>query len=100
MPELIANKKIVKDLEKIRNNPILRKKMAKAMALLRDNPTHPGLHIERIVNDPTAWSARVERKYRISFEPESLLPGGSPDWTSPVRLLRILTHDDLYRSPH
>ncbi|MGX9365088.1 hypothetical protein ACTVJH_03505 [Desulfoplanes sp. PS50] len=100
MPELRANKKFVKDLEKIRNNPVLCKKMAKIMALLKENPAHPGLHIERIVNDPSAWSARVDRKYRISFEPESILPGGAPDWTSPIRLLRLLTHDDLYKSPH
>jgi len=99
MPELKPNKKFIKDLEKIQNNPSLRKKLAKTMAMLQKNPGHPGLNIERIVNDPTAWSARVDKKYRISFEPESTLPGGTPDWSAPFRLLRILSHDDLYKFP-
>jgi hypothetical protein len=39
---------------------------------------HPGLIIERITNDPTAWSARVDKKYRISFEPMAFLASGAP----------------------
>ncbi len=66
---------------------------------IEENPRHPGLRIERIVNDPTAWSARVDKSYRISFEPEAFLTSGSPDWTSKLKLLRILDHDDLYKTP-
>lgn len=100
MPELILNKKFSADLEKLRTNKTVIRKVAKCLAFLEKNPLHPGLRIERITNDPTAWSARVDKMYRISFEPSAFHPSGNPDWTSPVRLLRVLTHDDLYKSPH
>lgn len=100
MPKVIPNKKFVADLEKLHKNKALIKKIAKCLKLLQENPAHPGLHIERITNDPTAWSARVDTKYRISFEPTAYHPSRTPDWTSPVHLLRILDHDDLYKSPH
>ena len=100
MPELTPNKKFVNDLEKFKKDPALIKKIAKCMKFLEANPLYPGLNIERIANDPTAWSARVDLKYRISFEPSAWRENGAPDWTSPINLLRILDHDDLYRSPH
>ncbi len=100
MPELILNKKFSADLEKLKTNKALIKKIAKCLAFLEKNPLHPGLSIERITNDPTAWSARVDKKYRLSFEPSAFQPSGSPEWSLPVRLLRILTHDDLYKNPH
>ena len=100
MPELIPSKKFSSDLDKLKTNKALIKKIAKSLTFLEENPFHPGLHIERITNDPTAWSVRVDRMYRISFEPSSFRPSGTPDWTSPLKLLRILTHDDLYKSPH
>ncbi|MCD6185658.1 MAG: hypothetical protein J7K84_07705 [Deltaproteobacteria bacterium] len=99
MPVLIPNKKFVSDLEKFKNQKALRKKIAKAIKFLQENPPHPGLRIERIVNDPTAWSARVDRKYRISFEPTLFLKTGTPEWSSQLKLLRILDHDDLYKTP-
>lgn len=99
MPELVPNKKFIADLEKFKHQKPLLKKIAKALNMLESNPHHPGLAIERITNDPTAWSARIDRKYRISFEPTILLPSGSPDWNCKVALLRILDHDDLYKSP-
>jgi len=100
MPDLIPSRKFSSDLEKLKTNKALIKKIANCLTFLEENPFHPGLHIERITNDPTAWSVRVDRMYRISFEPSSFRPSGPPDWTSPLKLLRILTHDDLYKSPH
>ena len=100
MPELIPSKKFTSDLEKLKSKKALIKKVAKCLTFLEENPFHPGLHIERITNDPTAWSTQVDKMYRISFEPSAYNPSGIPDWTSPLRLLRILTHDDLYKSPH
>ena len=99
MPELIPNKKFVSDLEKFKHQKPLLKKIAKTIHFLEKNPYHPGLRIERITNDPTAWSARVDKKHRISFEPTAFLPSGSPDWNSQLKLLRILDHDDLYKIP-
>jgi Txe/YoeB family toxin of Txe-Axe toxin-antitoxin module len=99
MPELIANNKFVEDLSKFKTDAALIKKIAKSLAFLESNPFHPGLHIERIANDPTAWSARIDKRCRLSFEPAAYLGSGAPDWTQPLILLRILDHDDLYRSP-
>ena len=99
MPILIPSKKFLKDLGKLRTNKTMRNKIAKTLAQLANNPLHPGLHLERIVNDPTAWSIRVDRKYRISFDPETFFPSGNPDWAGNVLLLRFLDHDDLYKFP-
>ncbi len=99
MPPLIPTKLFIKDAEQFRSNIAIRKKIAKLIVLLESNPLHPGLHIERIVNDPTAWSARVDGRYRISFDPGGYHLGGNPDWNQPINLLRILDHDDLYKSP-
>jgi hypothetical protein len=99
MPVLIPRKKFLKDLEKFRPNKAMRKKIAKSLTWLEENPHHPGLNIERIVNDPAAWSFRVDHRTRISFEPERVLDSGAPDWTSSIFLLRFLDHDDLYKSP-
>jgi len=100
MPELIPSKKFLEDLDRFKSNKAMRKKLAKALNFLEANPLHPGLHVERIVNDPSAWSARVDKKYRISFEPTEHHESGQPDWSSSLLPLRILTHDDLYKTPH
>lgn len=99
MPELIPSKKFLEDIEVFRTNKVLRKKIVKALNLLEKNPLHPGLNLERIVNDPTAWSVRVDKRYRISFDPAKILSSGSPDWSADILLLRVLDHDDLYRHP-
>jgi hypothetical protein len=75
----------------------MRKKIAKTLAQLEANPLHPGLHLERIINGPTAWSARIDGSYRLSFDPGGYLPAGNPDWSADILLLRLLDHDDLYR---
>ena len=98
MPALIPSKLFLKDLEQFRANTVVRKKIAKALTLLENNPLHPGLRVERIVNDPSAWSLRVNGRYRLSFDPGGYLPAGNPDWSAAVILLRILDHDDLYKS--
>jgi mRNA-degrading endonuclease RelE of RelBE toxin-antitoxin system len=100
MPELIPNKKFISDLEKFKKDKTQLKKIAKCLKFLEENPLHPGLRIERIANDPTAWSVRVDKRYRISFEPTAFQNTGAPDWKLSLKLLRILDHDDLYKSPH
>jgi hypothetical protein len=98
MPALIPSRLFLKDLEQFCANAVVRKKIAKALTLLENNPLHPGLRVERIVNDPSAWSLRVNGRYRLSFDPGGYLPAGNPDWSAAVILLRILDHDDLYKS--
>jgi len=99
MPELIYSKKFISDLNTFKNRKDLRKKIAKALKFLEQNPHHPGLKIERIVNDPFAWSARIDKRYRISFEPLSYINETSPDWSFKIKILPILDHDDLYKTP-
>jgi hypothetical protein len=99
VPELIPSKKFLEDIEAFRSNQVLTKKLAKTSSLLEKNPLHPGLNLERIVNDPTAWSVRVDKKYRISFDADRLLHSGGPDWSASILLLRVLGHDDLYKHP-
>ncbi len=99
MPNLIPGKKFLEDIEALKNQKHIIKKIAKALACLEKDPHHPGLHIERTVNDPSAWSIRVDRHYRISFDPRGLTPSGLPDWSGDLVLLRVLSHDDLYKRP-
>ena len=99
MPELIPSKKFLDDLNKFKSDKAMRKKIAKALNFLENNPLHPGLGVERIINDVSAWSLRIDKKYRLSFEPQSYHPSGNPDWTGAILLLRILDHNDLYKTP-
>ncbi len=99
MSKLILSRKFLEDAEALRRDSVLRKKLAKTLHLLEANPIHPGLHLERIINDPTAWAVRIDRRYRLSFDPEYYLPAGNPDWSASLILLRVLDHDDLYRYP-
>jgi ParE toxin of type II toxin-antitoxin system, parDE len=99
MPKLIPSKKFLQDIEALKSQKLIIRKIAKALAFLEANPHHPGLNLERIINDPSAWSIRVDRSYRISFDPDKLLPSGIPDWSHSVILLRVLAHDDLYKRP-
>jgi hypothetical protein len=99
MPKLIPTNKFLQDMERFRRQADMRKKIAKALSLLESNPLHPGLHLERIVNDVSAWAIRVDQHYRLSLDPEEYLPSGNPDWSESILLLRILDHDDLYKHP-
>ncbi|MGE4519061.1 MAG: hypothetical protein AB7E04_06085 [Desulfobacteraceae bacterium] len=99
MPELIYSKKFISDLNTFKNSKDLRKKIAKTLKFLEQNPHHPGLKIERIVNDPFAWSAIIDKRYRISFEPLSYINETAPDWSFKIKILRIPDHDDLYKTP-
>ena len=99
MPELTPTKLFLKDLDAFESNTALHKKIRKALALLHGNPFHPGLRMERIANDPTAWSIRIDRRYRLSIDPVAWNDSGAPDWDKGVILLRMLDHDDLYKKP-
>ena len=100
MINLTPSKNFLKDTNAFKKNAIMRKKIVKALKLLQSNPQHPGLNLERFVNDKTAWSIRVDRKYRISIEPLQQNDPQITDWSKGIFLLRILDHDDLYHSPH
>jgi hypothetical protein len=99
MPELTPTKLFLKDMDVLASNHAVHGKIIKALSLLRHNPFHPGMRLERIVNDPSAWSIRVDRRYRISIDPKAYQVSGVPDWNAGIILLRMLDHDDLYKKP-
>ncbi|SMN15319.1 hypothetical protein CRYPA_1386 [uncultured Candidatus Thioglobus sp.] len=49
MLQLIPSKKFVKDLKAFEKNTELRKKIAKTLSILKSNPRHSGLNLERII---------------------------------------------------
>lgn len=67
----------------------VRKAAAKQIVQLLLDHTHPSLRLEGIVGRRGIFSARVDRRYRMSLSFE--------DGT--IILRRILDHDDLYRTP-
>jgi len=93
----IPTNNFLEDLESFRRKDAVRKKIVKALRHLENTPLHPGLGLERITNDPSAWAIRVDRRYRISLDPEKHHASGNPEWNANVLLLRILDHDDLYK---
>jgi hypothetical protein len=99
MPKLIPSKKFLDDAERLEKNQVFRSKLIKALAVLERDPSYPGLRIERITNDPSAWSAWIDARYRLSFDPDAHLENGFPDWCAPLLLLRVHGHDDLNRMP-
>jgi len=74
----------------LRLAPPIRKAAAKQIAQLLIDHTHPSLHLEAIQGHQGLFSARVDRRYRVSlsFLEEDV-----------ILLRRVLDHDDLYRSP-
>ena len=99
MPNLTPTKLFLKDIDALASNRLVQEKIFKALAFLQENPFHPGLRLERIINDSTAWSIRVDRRYRISIDPKAYQSLGAPDWNKGIILLRVLDHDDLYKKP-
>lgn len=96
MPHLIPSVEFLDDLEQLRNEKSVRRNVASKLCLLGKNPLDPGLNIERIINDSSAWAVRLDIRHRISFEPTKYLLSGSPDWSAPIRLLRMIRNKDLY----
>lgn len=77
-----------KDFQKLPDKPC--KAAPKQITQLLLDHTHPSLHLEGIVGRRGIFSARVDRRYRMSLTFED-------DET--ILLRRVLDHDDLYRSP-
>lgn len=68
----------------------VQKVAAKQIVQLLIDHTHPSLRIEGITGHKGLFSARVDKRYRMSL---SFEPGGT------IMLRRVLDHDDLYRTP-
>ena len=68
----------------------VRKSADKQIVQLLLDATHPSLRLEGIVGHKGLFSARINRRYRMSLSFEA-------DGT--LLLRRVLDHDDLYRTP-
>jgi mRNA-degrading endonuclease RelE of RelBE toxin-antitoxin system len=68
----------------------IQKKAKKALRLLAVDPRYPSLQTKPIEGAPGIYEARVDRKYRLTFE---RLPGD-------ILLLRVIgAHDETLRNP-
>jgi mRNA-degrading endonuclease RelE of RelBE toxin-antitoxin system len=68
----------------------IQKKAKKALRLLAENPRHPSLQTEPIQGAPGIYEARVDKKYRMSYE---RLPGDL------LRIRVIGNHDEVLKNP-
>ncbi len=67
----------------------IQKKVDKQLRLLANNPRHPSLQVKKIQGTPGIWEARVDRRYRLSFE-----------MSSDTIYLRVVgNHDDVLKRP-
>jgi hypothetical protein len=67
----------------------------KAFLLFADNPSHPGLAIERIEGYPGVWSGRIGQKVRWTFHFEE-----DPESGERICVHRVIgMHEEVYRKP-
>ena len=52
--------------EKLTN--VEKRSVRKALALLADNPRHPGLRVKKMEGGRNIWEARPSRRLRVTFE--------------------------------
>jgi mRNA-degrading endonuclease RelE of RelBE toxin-antitoxin system len=72
-----------------RLSPELRSKVKKALRLLDENPRHPSLHVHPIKGVRGIYEARVDQKYRMSFE-----------FDGERRIMRnVDNHDECLKNP-
>ena len=61
----------------------------KALALLGDNPRHPGLRVRKMEGRQNVWEARPSRRLRMTFE----MAGET------IIMRNVGEHDTVVRSP-
>lgn len=71
----------------------IQEKAIKALRLLVENPRHPSLQVKKIQGTENIWEARVDQKYRFTFQFES------ENNQTIVVLRNIDNHDDCLKNP-
>lgn len=67
----------------------MQKKVKKVLRLLDDDPRHPSLQVHSIRRHPGVYEARVDLKYRLSFE-----------FSGQDKILRnVDNHDECLKNP-
>ena len=88
MPELETSERFEQAYEVLPAD--IRKKIAKAMRLLAENPHHPSLRTKRIQGVHDIYEARVDSFYRMTYQ---RLPND-------VLYLRVVgRHDETLKNP-
>jgi len=71
----------------------IQEKAVKALRLLAENPRHPSLQVKKIRGTENIWEARVDQKYRFTFQIEH------ERGQTVIFLRNIDSHDDCLRNP-
>ena len=71
-----------------RKTPSMVGAIAKAVALLAENPAHPGLRCRRVQGTEKTWEARIDGANRLTWEYGE---------AGEIVLLNHCTHDEVYR---
>jgi mRNA-degrading endonuclease RelE of RelBE toxin-antitoxin system len=71
----------------------VREKAVKALQLLAENPRHPSLQVKKIRGTENIWEARVDQKYRFTFQVER------KNKQTIIFLRNIDNHDDCLKNP-
>jgi len=88
MPEIEIAESFIKCLSCL---PVeIQNKVRKALKLLGENPRHPSLQAKPIEGAPGVYEARVDYKYRMTYE---RLPGDV------LRLRVVGKHDEAIKNP-
>lgn len=88
MPELETSERFEQAYEILPLN--IRKKVAKAMQLLAENPRHPSLQTKPVHGIRGVYEARIDRSYHMTYQ---RLPND-------VLLLRVVgNHDETLKNP-
>lgn len=75
--------------------PEIQDQARKALLLFSEDPSHPGLSIERIEGYPGVWSGRISQTVRWTFHFEE-----DPGTGERICVHRVIgAHEDVYRQP-
>lgn len=88
MPKIRMTERFLKSYSEL---PLgIQKKIQKALRLLANDPRYPSLQTKPVEGAPGIFEARIDRKYRLTYE---RLPGD-------ILLLRVVgAHDETLKNP-
>ena len=66
--EIVFTKQVIKDFEKIKQNPVLHKKVIALLDLLEENPyTNPPVY-EKLIGVTNTYSRRINVQHRLVYQ--------------------------------
>ena len=73
--------------------PEIQKKTIRALRILAENPHYPSLVVKKIQGTTGIWEARIDRKYRMTFQLNE------EDGKVVCHLRNVDNHDECLKSP-